>query len=1215
MSYSDKNKIFFGLLHYIFSEQSNVNWAFKTSLVNFTGINENVSQRKYKNESISNDIIKYVKDIKPYHVQFDHYIEKFTAKDDIANVRVNDILYPEINVRYDAVSVKPDIEDYLYTQGTIITYQKPSEYEWGKFKDINFSLTQYYDEERESWEWGYAGVIKFDKDYNLPLIIKHTYGISEETDSKYIEDFPEYFGKFINIKQSTARNETRQTYVYIISLHFENGYLPIIVKQNSEIINDQNYFEEINDNRINSATWIPSWNKWINTITYDSPDVMQWDTVDEANADNIAYPIAMSWNWDRGRLVNGHSSVTTERFIFEQTNGYLRILDSYNNNVEILRFKFKKNIIWDDSNIHNLEPEYNLNNFEYTTIDYNSATFDKNNNIWILTNGMNTSSTINWSKNNDILNSITFEEASEYEHPKWDYGNNISINTNSFYGEISNDNLTLNIYNNDELFKSYSITDFTSEIIYPVEYKYSFDDSKLSLGTKFYDYNEKAIYKLIEENNERKWIIDSYPIEGSLYYFKKEDSVKIYESRYNPYTEQNSLDMYDLSYDELRYFENTTMANRLFLFKTHDLSLIKDYLNAHFKGITIDGGRFDIDRFGYDAFLYDKLPYEQPVKTNIYYFTQIDYNPISVGSNVIKLNYSQQVSKNNIEIYNKKKDSEDEIPIKDYSIDEDNIITIFNNFEESEIIKVIINKNITESFKAYTFIESNDENLKKKFFNYNNVEDYKGMGYSYKLPIPDSSFEINNLKVNIEKENGYRFTTNLYKIKDGNIIIPKIIYQYKGIVSSINNLPKDNIIMGDVYNVEENSHNYVWNGYSWEKLNKNVVSETNPIFSIEEDWKVYISIADYSLLYDKIYTWEDVYGISNNKPNWDSYYKNMGLIQDVDGGEFLDPHYSSDRPSELVVSYPQNTLTIYVSKANAIDDDYEGKIDFSAKQIYNFDYKNLNERFNIVKSAKLLNNFNLGDTEISFNKDIFEDPYTVDDKLFPGRLLIDSEIIEYFEKQINEDESVTLKKLRRGTNGSFIHDENHPILQNTYGYAYKNPKAYENNLTPSYHYVRNINNNKFLINGNVPLKNLVNVYKTNNITLLSSIDENTKSFIISNDTINKPIYNESNELVKKGWLYLNNDKIFFDNIEKNNDGTFTISNFTNPFKKSYEYGLQIPSKDFMKVSSENYTIYTEKYENTKDVKNSKTMNYIIFNDNPKVGECIIIENYNKNVFD
>ena len=49
MSILDKNKIFFGLIHYVFSEQDNVDWAFKTSLVNFTGINaENSNGGKIK---------------------------------------------------------------------------------------------------------------------------------------------------------------------------------------------------------------------------------------------------------------------------------------------------------------------------------------------------------------------------------------------------------------------------------------------------------------------------------------------------------------------------------------------------------------------------------------------------------------------------------------------------------------------------------------------------------------------------------------------------------------------------------------------------------------------------------------------------------------------------------------------------------------------------------------------------------------------------------------------------------------------------------------------------------------------------------------------------------------------------------------------------------------------------------------------------------------
>ena len=48
MSALDRNKIFFGLVHYILSEQKNVDWILKTSLVNFTGINSTVTEQKYE---------------------------------------------------------------------------------------------------------------------------------------------------------------------------------------------------------------------------------------------------------------------------------------------------------------------------------------------------------------------------------------------------------------------------------------------------------------------------------------------------------------------------------------------------------------------------------------------------------------------------------------------------------------------------------------------------------------------------------------------------------------------------------------------------------------------------------------------------------------------------------------------------------------------------------------------------------------------------------------------------------------------------------------------------------------------------------------------------------------------------------------------------------------------------------------------------------------
>jgi hypothetical protein len=122
-------------------------------------------------------------------------------------------------------------------------------------------------------------------------------------------------GKFTGCVFTTARNENRNTWVWIASVHFEKGTMPLIIRQGATApeVNEA-YFEAITDNRLNSGTWIPSWGKWINTIATDTPDLMQWDTVDGANADNLLYPTATAWGWDDGRTVSGHPSVTTDKF-------------------------------------------------------------------------------------------------------------------------------------------------------------------------------------------------------------------------------------------------------------------------------------------------------------------------------------------------------------------------------------------------------------------------------------------------------------------------------------------------------------------------------------------------------------------------------------------------------------------------------------------------------------------------------------------------------------------------------------------------------------------------------------------------------------------------------------------------------------------------------------------------------------------------------------
>lgn len=1323
MSYSDKNKIFFGLLHYIFSEQSNVDWAFKTSLVNFTGINENVSQRKYKNDSISNDIIKYVRDIKPYHVQFDHYIEKFTSKDDVAKIIPSDSIFPTINVRYDAVSTTPDIEDYLYTSGysekiDTITYKK------GKFKNINFSLTQYLDDDNNK-QWGYAGIIDFDTNYHLPLIIKHNFGHKVNVRKKIYETFSEDWGDCTNCKFTVAPNEDRKDWLYTGSLHFENGTLPIIVRpiittseetipgnftneygdftnclvtvtstedrkdwlytisvhlengtlpiiirhdESSPEIHYESFTSETNP-RFNGAYYNKSSRLWISTVAYDEKGWMEWLNNSGKNEGNMSYSTAYSMNWDNSKMPNGHSSVNTDSFygvitndgktltIYNEDNevfltlnqditiiksnldfeepeinlsyfsnevdsrfngGYynkskrswlnaiaddgtdwMEWLNAHNQNLgnmayytatvwnwdngktfhghpsvtttslsgeiitttdnsklvikkengEILKeyiiYEYQMVEDWDDTSANPEQapdPIYNLENFEKTNTNYNSATLI--NGDWILTNASMNDNNIIYERNGETKNTITNNKILSYEHPSWDYGISNDYTTNTYYGKISDDGLTLSIYtSNNILFKEYNIEEFSEKNI-KTTYKVSFNDKSLDIGTKYYNYLDSTIYKLTKDRHGiKQWIYDSVPVVGKLYYFKKSDSVKIYENRYDPDYKENILDFYDLTRKQLQSFEDTSMANRLFLYKTHNLDLIKDYLNAHFKGITVDGGDFNIDRFGYDAFLYDLKRYEEPTKTITYCLIDPTFTQIPVGTNTFVINSSAQYDKSSIKVVSSVNGT-----IDDYSLD-NNQITIFYNTVKDESITIYKknNNSIIQKYITNYFTESNDENHKRYFYNVNNKD---SLG-NYVLDIPESEFPINKIIVQVEKSTGYRYPVTNYTLKDKKIYLS---------LSNIN------------------------------------VSKIN--------WKIFISITDYSSIYDKIYTWEDKYGISNNITAWKNYYENSGLIQNINGNELLNPHYEKERPSELTVIYPQNNVFTYMSKINASSNS------FIAKRIFNFDFKNHQIYTSTPKTAKLLNNYKVGDNEIIASKDVFDKPYYDNDKLIPIKILINSEIIEFSDYKNNDDGTITLKKLRRGINGTFISEEH---KENSIIYPFFNVNEREYNLTPSYYFIDNLNMKKFNINGKIPLLENVKVYKTNNINLLSDIDSYTKSFNISDNGIILPKYDNENNLIKRGYLFINSDKIEFDNIE-NNGTYYTISNFDMPIGKKYYSGTQIYSNKFIEVPSNEYEIISEKYDELKHIKKSKNHNYIVFNSAPKIGECIIIENHNENVF-
>ena len=588
-------------------------------------------------------------------------------------------------------------------------------------------------------------------------------------------------------------------------------------------------------------------------------------------------------------------------------------------------------------------------------------------------------------------------------------------------------------------------------------------------------------------------------------------------------TPQN--DMNDLEYMD------THMANRLYKVKTQDKDIIKDYLNCHFKGISVNGSNLNLDKSGYDAFLYDSTLYDYPTITSEYCL--VDFNElynypfekkfIKIGSNTFIINTEKELSKSNLSIIRENGNNKEEI--FDYSIDK-NTITLFNGIKKYEKITIYYNQENDNKrafiYVGHPFIECNDKNNLKQFVNYTKK--------SFK--IPETGISNIKIAVYIEDKNGNRYPTNGYDIEDGYI---------------------------NVYDIR-----------------------------LQENCIIMINVIDYEFIYDKIYNWEDLYGQSNNVTSWESYYQNINNIQNLDGNKLLRPYYDKERPSELCVSQPISYLMIYnLTKSNKVS------------SVYNVDYKN--KQFNLPLSIKnkLMNEVKIGDKEIHLQDATkINLPYNKNDKLYPGKIIVNNEIIAFYDYEKLNDGSIKLKKISRGFGGSYL---NNIISQSSDVYAYiDNSEDIKrlNNLSISYQ-VKN-HQNHFIISGEINNTDKIEVYKKPIIRLLSDINLDSKNFLISSDNIQLPLND------KKGEIIINNDKIYFSQIEKLND-SYIISGFDidKEYKKNDSYIL---SKNYELVSKNEYNILEEDYNQGDNEEYSKTKKYIVFNNAPLDNEIITIIN-------
>lgn len=143
---------------------------------------------------------------------------------------------------------------------------------------------------------------------------------------------PPFFDKkVLGMTAIVSNNAGHTDYLYTALAHLEGGYVvPGVWNKSGELEWHLEWTVKTDATNLNGAAYEHSSGRWVPVHGYDSPDCLQYDTEAGANADNQSYATALKWNWDEGRKVNGHASVTTSRISFSIVDGVATATDTYN---------------------------------------------------------------------------------------------------------------------------------------------------------------------------------------------------------------------------------------------------------------------------------------------------------------------------------------------------------------------------------------------------------------------------------------------------------------------------------------------------------------------------------------------------------------------------------------------------------------------------------------------------------------------------------------------------------------------------------------------------------------------------------------------------------------------------------------------------------------------------------------------------------------------
>jgi len=146
--------------------------------------------------------------------------------------------------------------------------------------------------------------------------------------------YPAYFGRVQLARQTTTLNETRDGFVYVISVGTENGYVvPGLIRPGTKKVEwHLEAAEKIEgSNKYNSAFYLSSEKRWVNCTAHDvyTKDYLLWYNGDEEYG-RLSFEDCEQLNWDYGYKKDDHWTVYTRHYLLELASGYLWITDRAN---------------------------------------------------------------------------------------------------------------------------------------------------------------------------------------------------------------------------------------------------------------------------------------------------------------------------------------------------------------------------------------------------------------------------------------------------------------------------------------------------------------------------------------------------------------------------------------------------------------------------------------------------------------------------------------------------------------------------------------------------------------------------------------------------------------------------------------------------------------------------------------------------------------------